>query len=112
MTLIQRLIAVALIGIAIAGPVEAQSPLNPAGWSDLYTQSRGVGYWINGARLCGIKYDQEKLDAQIAQIAEVFDLSVKKLKQEGELRAAEFVPYVTAETCRGARAEAKRMKLL
>jgi hypothetical protein len=101
-----------LLSLLVLGPSAAQSPLNPAGWSDLYTWSRTVGYWINGERICGIKYDPVKLAAQIDEIAAMIGASSAKLRSEGAKRADEFVPHVTKKTCREARAQAKRMGLL
>jgi hypothetical protein len=106
-------LAPTLVAFALfIGVSHAQSPLNPPGWSDLYTQSRTVGLWINAQRMCGIEYDPVKLEAQIHETAEIFDLSVAELKSEGQKRADEAVPHVTDRTCRAAREQAKRLGIL
>ena len=108
----RRALTTLLLGLTLTSVAKAQSPLNPPGWSDLYMQSRTVGYWINGQRLCGIDYDPAGLEAQIQLLAVTYKLSVAALKREAQLRADEFVPHVTDTTCRQAREQAKRLGIL
>ena len=107
-TVFAMTVAVALV----SPPVLAQSPLNPAGWSDLYTQSRDVGFWINAQRMCGVVYDPIKLEAIIAQVAAGLHVSVRTLKREGQKRAEEAAPFVTRNTCDVAKKQARRLDLL
>lgn len=107
---IARVVVFAIV--MLSSPAWAQSPLNPAGWSDLYTQSRDVGYWINGQRLCGIAYDPGKLETMIGQVASGLNVSVRTLKREGQLRADEAVPFFTRESCDNAKKQARRLDLL
>lgn len=103
---------VAFATISFAYPALAQSPLNPAGWSDLYTQSRDVGFWINGQRICGVVYDPAKLEAMIAQVAVGLDVSVATLRREGQKRADEAAPFVTRDSCNFAKRQARTLDLL
>jgi hypothetical protein len=98
--------------MAFVQPTFAQSPLNPAGWSDLYTQSRDVGFWINGQRICGVQYDPAKLAREVAMIAKSLKVSVKTLESEGQKRAAEAAPFVTKESCQFAKKQAVRLDML
>ncbi|MET3899769.1 hypothetical protein ABIB57_003731 [Devosia sp. UYZn731] len=98
--------------LLLASSAWAQSPLNPAGWSDLYTQSRDVGFWINGQRLCGVVYDPAKLDTMIAQVAAGLGVSVATLKREGQKRAEEAAPFVTRDSCNFAKKQARTLDLL
>lgn len=98
--------------IAFVQPAFSQSPLNPAGWSDLYTQSRDVGFWINGQRICGVQYDPAKLAREVAIIAKSLKVSVKTLESEGQKRAVEAAPFVTKESCQFAKKQAVRLDML
>lgn len=92
-----------------AGTAFAQiSPLKPEGWTDLQAWSHGLGLIVNGRRLCGLDYDQAKIDEHYAMIASVGGVNMTTLQQAALQWADIQAPHVTRETCGIARRIAKR----
>ena len=84
------------------------SPMKPEGWTDLQAWSHGLGLIVNGQRLCGLDYDQAKIDEHYATIGSVSGVNMATLRQAALQWADIQAPHVTRETCRTARRIAKR----
>ena len=84
------------------------SPMKPEGWTDLQAWSHGLGLIVNGQRMCGLNYDQAKIDEHYAMTANVSGLSIATLRQAAAEWADIQAPHVTRETYQTARKIAYR----
>ncbi len=108
--LIRRsIIAAATAMIALVGPANGQiRPLAPEGWTDLEAWAHGAGLIVNAQRMCGIEYNQAKIQEHFSISASLAGVSVKRFEQAALEAANRQAPYVTQETCRTARSIARR----
>ncbi|WP_127752681.1 hypothetical protein [Devosia sp. 1566] len=91
-------------------PAQAQqSPFsqpNSVSGQDLIFLS--VGYLINAQRICGVRYDPARFDADIQMLARSFDMSPASVLQKAQEFADYAAPQVTEKTCREAPEKVKR----
>ena len=67
---------------------------------------------INAQRMCGIEYDEEKLQQHFALVASVAGVSVERYNQAAIEAANRQAPHVTRDTCETAKKIARRNGML
>jgi hypothetical protein len=74
-----------------------------------------VGYQFVAMKLCKINYDPERINQEIAWIADYQNVSVARVRRLAEKFAAQFEPNwrgKTSKNCLDARKQAERLGLL
>ena len=86
-----------------------QSPLSQAnGISTKELIFASLGFLINARRICGVRYDPARFDADIKMLAQSFDMSPGSVLQKAQEFADYAAPQVTEKTCREAPEKVKR----
>ena len=74
-----------------------------------------VGYQFVAMKLCKINYDPERIEQEIAWIADYQNVSVARVRRLAEQLAAQFEPHWAGEVsknCREAKKQAEQLGLL